>query len=120
MTKVELGRDPAEERRIALDDEGRARDAALERVEDHANENWLDFAKHVIEQVALSNMTFISDDIWNAGLGKPSEARVIGTVIRWAQREGLIEQTDQFIPSAQPGSHCVPRRVWRSLVFEAA
>lgn len=120
MTQVDLGRDPAEERRVALDVEGQALDTALQTVEDHANPSWVLYARHVIEHVARTNATFIVDAVWEAGLGKPSEARAIGAVLVWAKRERLIEPTDDFLPSAQPGCHRVPRRVWRSLVFQEA
>lgn len=120
MTQIDLGRDPAEERRTALDVEGQALADALQTVDDHANPSWVLYARHVVEQVARTNRTFIVDAVWEAGLGKPAEARAIGAVMKWAQRERLIAPTPEFRPSAQRGCHRVPRRVWRSLVFEAA
>lgn len=117
MTVV-LGRDPEEDRRTALASEQLALDYALAQGAEHANPDWIDYAHHVIRQVALTHRTFIVDAIWDAGLGKPPEARIIGNVLVWARREGLIEATNEFIPSAQTGCHRVPRRVWHSLIFE--
>jgi hypothetical protein len=104
---------------LDLDSEARARDAAIATAAEHANQEWIAFAHHVVEQVARTNATFISDAVWEAGLGKPPEARALGAVMRWAQRERLIAPTNASRPSAQAGCHQMPRRVWRSLVFEA-
>lgn len=100
-------------------EEAVARDAAIATAEDHAVPEWVAFARHVVEQVARANRFFIVDAVWEAGLGKPPNARAIGPVMQWACREGLIAPTSEFRPSAQRGCHRVPRRVWRSLVFEA-
>jgi hypothetical protein len=103
---------------LDLDSEARARAAAIQSADDHSNPSWNLYARHVIEHVARTNATFISDAVWDAGLGKPPEARALGAVMRWAQREGLIAPTNETRPSAQAGCHQMPRRVWRSLVFE--
>lgn len=118
--RLALGVDPDEERRRALEHEQLDLLAALDTVEEHANGAWLDFAWHVVQEVARANETFIVDAVWEAGLGKPPEARAIGVVILRAVREGLIEPTDEYRPSAQPGCHKVPRRVWRSLTYARA
>lgn len=120
VSDIELGRDPDEEHRDALAREQLSLDDALTRVEEHGNDAWFDFAWHVVQEVARTNGTFIVDAVWDAGLGKPPEARAIGVVILRAVRERLIEPTDEYRPSAQPGCHKVPRRVWRSLIFEVS
>lgn len=111
--ELELGHDPDEVGRHEIE----ARDIALAIVADHANETWLDFARYAVAQVALARPDFIVDAVWEAGLGKPPEARAIGAVMTWAKREGLIEPTNEFRPSNQAGCHRVPRRVWRSLAY---
>lgn len=99
-------------------EEAAARDAAIATAEKHAVPEWIAFARHVVEQVARANEYFISDAVWEAGLGKTTNARALGAVMTWARREGLIEPTDRVRRSAQKGCHGMPRRVWRSLVFE--
>lgn len=116
--RLDLTTDPDEARRLALDGEQAARDGALDQVAEHANDDWVEYARYVIRHVARTRRTFIIDAIWEAGLPKPPEARAIGSIIRDLGREGVIEATQDFIPSAQRGNHCVPRRVWRSLIFE--
>lgn len=95
-----------------------ARDEAIATVEDHATPGWIDYARYVVRQVALANAEFISDAVWEAGLGKPPEARALGAVMTWARREGLIAPTDRVLPSTQAGCHRMPRRVWRSLIHD--
>lgn len=93
---------------------------ALRRVEEHSPEGWIAFARYVVEQVARTNATFISDAVWEAGLGKTSNARALGPVMIWARKEGLIAPTGEFRKSAQAGCHGMPRRVWRSLIYRPA
>lgn len=99
-------------------EEAVARDAAIATAEEHAVPEWIAFARHVVEQVARANEYFISDAVWEAGLGKPPRATALGPVMVWARREGLIAPTDRVRSSKQKGCHGMPRRVWRSLVFE--
>lgn len=116
---LELGRDPDEERRVALESERDVKLDALDRVEQNASQEWIERARATVEQLARDHPTFIADDVWLAGLPKPSEARALGSIMKWAAEAGLIVGTADFIPSSQRGSHCVPRRVWRSLVYQA-
>jgi hypothetical protein len=118
VTQFELGLDPEEERRDALELERVATQLAIAQAEANAPEQWLHDARETVRHLAHAHPTFIVDAVWDTGLPKPPEARAIGPVMLWAAREGLIVGTDQFIPSAQEGCHGVPRRVWRSLAFE--
>lgn len=99
-------------------EEAVARDHAISTVEEHAVPEWVAFARHVVTQVAREHEWFISDAVWEAGLGKPPNARALGSVMTWARREGLIEPTNEFRPSAQKGCHRMPRRVWHSLIYK--
>lgn len=119
MTQLELGPDPDEDRRNALELERTITLNAIAQAEANAPQQWLADARAAVRHLAAKHPTFIVDAIWELGLPKPPEARAIGAVIQWAAREGLIVGTDDFLPSAQAGCHHVPRRVWRSLVFEA-
>lgn len=119
MVQLELGPDPEETRRVALTDERDATIDAVEQVEANASDLWIAQARETVEELARTRATFFADDVWLAGLPKPSEARALGAVMVWAKTERLIAPTADFVPSAQPGCHGVPRRVWRSLVYEA-
>lgn len=96
----------------------KARDEAIRRVSDHAGTEWLDAAKAALVSVAKSRAEFIADQIWETGLAKPSEARALGAVVRWALAEGVISDSGRYSKSAQPGLHCSPRKVWRSRMFD--
>lgn len=98
--------------------EALARDYAIATVQAHANPDWIDYARWMVERVARANEFFISDAVWEAGLPKVSESRALGAVMVWAKREELIEPTDRFRTSTQKGCHRQQRRVWHSLVFE--
>lgn len=120
MVQLELGYDPAEARRGALEAERVPTLEAIEQAGANAPEGWIAEARAAIRHVAEALPFFISDEIWGTGLSEPPEARAIGNVIKWAASEGLIAPTDDFVPSARPGCHRVPRRVWKSLVYEGA
>lgn len=98
--------------------EREATDRAIQQAADNSEPGWLDEARTTITRLAHTRQTFISDDVWSAGLSEPHEARALGNVLRWAARTGLIVGTDQFRPSQRSGCHQCPRRVWRSLVYE--
>lgn len=98
-------------------EEALARDHAIATVEAHANPEWIAYARWMVERVARANEFFISDAVWEAGLPKVSESRALGPVMLWAQREGFIVPTNTTRPSAQPGCHKMPRRVWHSSIY---
>lgn len=118
FVQLELGPDPEEQRRTALETERDATISAIERAEANAPDEWVTQADAALIDLARHAPTFIVDALWDSGLQKPPEARAIGNVMRRAARNRLIEATDQFLPSAQPGRHQCPARVWRSLVYE--
>lgn len=120
MVELELGPDPDETRRVALEAERDVTINAIETVEENASDEWVEHARATVDHLARTRASFFADDVWLAGLPKPSEARALGSIMLWAKTERLIAPTDQFLPSAQPGCHGVPRRVWKSLVFEGA
>lgn len=116
---------PHVEGQLGLFDGGEARrqrDAALERVEDHAGEEWKDAALRAVEAAAHARREFIVDEVWRflpATVPGPREGRAMGPVMLRARRAGLIRATEMFRPSERVTSHMVPRRVWRSCVFQS-
>lgn len=113
MTVTQLELQPIERER-------RATDHAIAAAADNTPNGWLDEARTTITTLAHQQPWLISDHVWTAGLREPPETRALGNVLRWAARTRLIASTDQFIPSTRGGCHQGPRRVWRSLVYEAA
>jgi hypothetical protein len=92
------------------------RDAALARVEDAADPEWLLEARRAIFATACACPTFISDDVWTVGgLVSTREDRALGPVFLAMSREGLIEKTGEQRPSVR--SHLSGKPVWRSNVY---
>lgn len=98
--------------------EQHAADQAIARAAANTDDGWNDLAYNAILSVARTTETFISDACWATGLPEPHEPRALGGVMRRAARDGLIVGTDEFRPSRRVGCHAMPRRVWKSLVFE--
>jgi len=82
-----------------------------------ADKQWADAAFAVVCEVARVKPEFTPDDIWDAGLPKPIEARALGGVMRRASSKKLIEKTGRSQPTRQPESHGTDVTVWRSLIY---
>ncbi|MDO4236882.1 MULTISPECIES: hypothetical protein [unclassified Pseudomonas] len=78
---------------------------------------WADAAFVVVCQVAKAKPEFTPDDIWEAGLHKPNDARALGGVMRRASSKKLIEKTGRSQATRQPESHGTDVTVWRSLIY---
>lgn len=83
-----------------------------------ANEDWAEEAFKVVEKVATEKEEFTPDDIWEAGLEKPTEARSLGTVMRRAKHKGLITKTGRVKPTTQPESHGTDVTIWKSNIYK--
>ncbi|MEY8712501.1 hypothetical protein [Mangrovibacter phragmitis] len=81
------------------------------------NNSWADTAYEVVKKVATAKEEFTPDDIWEAGLEKPIEARALGAVMRRAKQEGLIEKTGRVQPTTQQESHGTDVTIWRSNIY---
>ena len=92
------------------------RDQGIERSHLASPDDWKAEAREAIRLTALRLPHFTVDDIW-AGASKPPEARALGALMLWAARQGWIEKTADFRPSAQPQAHRNPKQVWRSLIW---
>ena len=95
----------------------RERDAAIQRVVEGAELDWLSKAQDAIRHCAANKPDFTVDDVQEhlarQGTPPPSEGRVMGAAMSWGKRTGLIEPTGQYRPSSQPQCHANPRMVWR-------
>lgn len=97
------------------------RDAGMRRAEVNAS-SWNLLADEAIDRCAAMLATFDADDVWEPEYGNLDttfENRALGPAFQRAAKRGVIEATDQFRTSRQPQCHGMPRRVWRSLVYEA-
>lgn len=106
-----------------LTPEGRAHvatEAAIERVDAAAPQDWKEEAAEAIYQVCAHKPLFTPDDIWLAGLLKPPEPRAFGPAMRRAVVEGWCKSTGQFTCSVIPSQHRNPIRVYESLIFNGA
>ena len=94
-----------------------ARDTALQRVEEHADERWKQDALAAVRRTAEALPDFISDRVWDVGgLESTREDRALGPVFLRAARLGWIEKTDRVRPSVR--SHGSGKTVWRSRLFD--
>lgn len=83
-----------------------------------SNEAWKISAYEILVKVATEKKEFTPDDIWDAGLQKPLEARALGVVMLRAKSEGLIEKTGRVQPTRQPESHGTDVTIWKSNIFK--
>ena len=96
------------------------RDEGMATVEDGASLGFMEAARLALTYLAWTRPTFFVDDVWQQmGEGWPDtrDYRAMGPVMSRGKRDGLIDPTDEFVPSAQVRSHSTPRRVWKSRVF---
>jgi hypothetical protein len=96
-----------------LDFSARARrDDGLRRVEDNAGA-WIDEAFAFVAAYLRAHETLFCDDLWSAGLRRPSNPKALGAVMVRAARAGLMVR-EGYRPSV--ASNLAPKPVWRSLV----
>src|SRR5262245_47419004 len=89
---------------------------AVERVEEHASDDWLAAAASAVRLIAEHRSLFTTDPVWaileRRGIPGPHEQRALGAVMRRMQRLGVCEPTNQTALSARPICHRRPLRVW--------
>lgn len=93
-----------------------ARDEAMQRVDDHAEEDWQTRALDALHTIALRQRTLLANDVWEL-VERPHEPRATGPLMMKAKKEGWIEATDSYMPVPSVKSHAAPVRVWRSLIY---
>lgn len=94
------------------------RDAAIQQVEDNADEDWKTLAWDTLCEYLCEHDEFFVDDFWkNTGLPRPREARALGAIVTRAARANYMEKTGEYRPSV--ASNMTAKPVWRSLVVRA-
>lgn len=96
-----------------------ARDAAIDRVEANADEEFFNTALDAVMGLAISQAQFTTDDLVEClrDIPAPREPRVFGAVMRTAARHGWVEASDRYGASNRRKSHARPKRIWLSLLF---
>jgi hypothetical protein len=96
----------------------RARDEAVDRVWDHAEDGVRHAVMAAISKAARMHPELTSEHVRHVYVGPvPHEWRVIGPAMRTAQRAGLVEPTNRHEIVGVARNHSRPQRIWRSLVF---
>lgn len=104
--------------RLTLFDAAAERDAALERVERNADEEWKALALSAIKRTCEALPEFHVDDVWEVGeLPRTREDRALGPQMRKAAGLSWCVKTDRVRPSVR--SHMSGKPVWRSLIFRS-
>jgi hypothetical protein len=97
-----------------------ALDAAMQAVDENADEKWKKAAGFAVVQVALRKTTFTPDDVWEVldtlDVGT-SERRALGPVMDRAAKDGIITSTGTYIKSRRASRHKGPVTVWKSRIF---
>ena len=102
-----------------------ARDEAVKKVDEHADDYYKACAWASLERHARVNLEFISDEArvrMEAEYpdAETHDARVWGPLMKRAQSEGIVEPTDRFEKTPRASNHSAPKRVWRSLIYRHA
>jgi hypothetical protein len=97
-------------------------DDALDRVDEHASEDWKMYADLAYVEAATRAYEFTNDLIWviledEWGIDPPHERRALGARSRAAATAGRITATGRYQPSDRPGTHRNPIMVYRSLIY---
>lgn len=98
----------------------RERDEAIERVDEHADDEWKEVALDCVRQLCRQHALFTSDEVLELLETKPvttHDTRALGPVMLKAVRDGLIEKSGRLLPSRR--RHMAPIFEWRSLIHPA-
>jgi len=82
---------------------------AIQRVDDHADEEWKRAADDAIVYVARRAATFTADDVWwrldELEIASPREPRALGARMQAAARSGIATNTQRVVKSRRPETH---------------
>ena len=87
------------------------RDAAIDQVGEHADQDQIERAREDALATARSRHDFTTDDITTAVHFR--EPRAWGAVMRSLARDGLIVPTPEYRQSKSAACHARPKRVWK-------
>jgi len=97
----------------------RARDEALDAVDEAASAEWRKEAMRAGEQAARELPGIISDDVAERMSPDVStrDLRALGPVMIALGKAGFTTPTENFKPARKKTSHRTPRRIWQSLIY---
>jgi hypothetical protein len=101
-----------------------AKKAAMEQVEENANQAWNELMLEQVRLTAMEKHQFTSDDVMDRYLTlddpKPvtHELRAMGPVLVRAAKAGYCRKAEGAVSSRRRASHAGPRAVWISLIWE--
>jgi hypothetical protein len=81
-------------------------------------DEWKESAFKILIEVAKAHSEFKPDQIWEAGLPKPEEARALGAVMTRGKKEKIIRKTGRVGATTQPESHNTDVTIWESLIYK--
>jgi len=101
-----------------------AKKAAMEQVEENANERWKLFMTQLAIQQLTIKRRITTDDLRDAYLmsdvaDKPTthELRALGPLMRGLARMGYCHKAVEFVPSIRRSRHNGPMQVWISDIY---
>lgn len=94
------------------------RDQGIQRAWDGADADWRELAYETIVEHLRTHPTFFCDEIWEAGLPFPREARALGPVVLKVSKAGFMVKSGQYRPSVH--SNLLEKPVWRSLIYQGS
>jgi hypothetical protein len=104
-----------------LDVSRAVRDASMDLIEGNTSKAWRDAMMGLTEEVAKIREYFTSDHVFYLASKRKMpfihDRRAFGPIIKAAQRDGICQPTERFIPCRRKTRHAAPLRVWRSLIF---
>jgi hypothetical protein len=99
-----------------------ARDAAMERVDANAPEEWKRVFDAAIVEVARRQPTLTCENprdlCREAEVPEPHDSRAIGPRMKRAQSAGAIRPTSTFTRYTRKSRHTADVRVWESLIYQ--
>lgn len=104
-----------------------ARDAAIEQVEEHADDDWKYSAEQAAFRTCVKYPDFVIDQVWKEfemtngefAYTGTHEKRAMGAVMNNAHRAGWCEPSKTYRASDIVRNHRNPRVIWKSRLWKA-
>ena len=98
------------------------RDLGMERAATKAGDDWTEYAKAFVRDYLRTHTTMFCDDLWTAGMVRPSSPRGLGQIMRHAQLAGWcslqVDRQGCILAKRSTSSNLTLKPVWRSHLYE--
>ncbi len=106
-------------RQLTFHDGSEAREEGIDKVERHADLEFLDVMYRAGQHLARKGGVFTSADMRDLVTKhypevRTHDERAIGAVLRSLRRDGVIEPTGQYVNQKRRRNHCRPLREWHA------